>query len=416
MKSVNICQFYSEIVGVTEPWVVSAVDTDEIRRKVTIRIEYSKERIIACPVCADRTTYYDERVRILRYLDTCQYETVLEVHVPRIKCKKDGVQQIDIPFAEKHSRFTARFEMAVLMWLESSPISKVAENMKISWDEVDGILQRAVKRGINRRERIIVRNLGIDETSYRKRHQYVTILYDKDRNSILDVIDEHTAEALDTWFKSQKHCDLTQLESISMDMWDPYIKAVKENIPDWERKVCFDRFHIAKHFNEALDKVRRREHATLLKECGESPLTKSRYQWLVNSGKTDNRNGKRRNLLALSRLNLETARAWKIKEQAASLWDYIYMNVAETAWRKLLRWIKVCRIPEVIKVGEMVRNYFWGILNTIRLRVSNGVVEAVNNRIQHIKRVACGFRNRDRFRAAILFHYGNLNMSFAPTF
>jgi len=416
MKTETLCQFYSDIVGVSEPWEVTAVDTDDMNRKVTIRVEYCKDKIIACPLCADRTTYYDDRVRVLRYLDTCQYKTFLEVHVPRIKCKKDGVQQIDVPFAEKHSRFTARFERAVLLWLDNCPISKVAENMNLSWDEVDGILQRAVQRGLNRRKKIFVRNLGIDETSYRKRHKYVTILYDKDSHSILDVIHEHTAESLDTWFKTQKHCDFTHLDSISMDMWDPFIKAVMENIPNWEQKICFDRFHIAKHFNEALDKVRRREHSVLLQEYGKSPLTKSRYQWLVNSEKTDNRKSKRKDLLALSRLNLETARAWRIKEQASTLWDYIYMNVAEIAWRKLLRWISLCRIPEIIKVGQMVRNYFWGILNTIRLKMSNGVVEAVNNRIQHIKRIACGFRNRDRFRNAILFHYGNLNMSFSSTF
>ena len=415
METESLCQFYSEIVGVTAPWKVTAVDIQDFRRKVTIRIEHNKERIIACPICADRTTYYDERVRVLRYLDTCQYETFLEVHVPRIKCKKDGVQQIDIPFAEKHSRFTARFERAVLMWLDSSPISKVAKNMNISWDEVDGILQRAVKRGLNRRKRIVVRNLGIDETSYRKRHQYVTILYDKDRKCILDVLYDHTAETLGEWFKSQKHCDLSQLNSISMDMWDPYIKAVKDNIPGWERLVCFDRFHIAKHFNEAVDTVRRREHTDLLKCYGESPLTKSRYQWLINSEKTDNRKGKRKDFLSLSRRNLETARAWRIKEQAATLWEYMYMNVAESAWRKLLRWISQCRIPEMMKVGQMIRNYFWGILNTIRLKMSNGVVEATNNRIQYIKRLACGFRNRDRFKAVILFHYGYLNMSFSPT-
>jgi transposase len=95
-------QLYEDIIGVQAPWMVTAVIKDEIARKITVRIEYDREKILACPICARSSKRYDHRVRVLRYLDTCQYETFLEVHVPRIKCKKDGVQQIAIPFAEKH--------------------------------------------------------------------------------------------------------------------------------------------------------------------------------------------------------------------------------------------------------------------------------------------------------------------------
>ena len=402
--------FYKDIIGVSLPWMITAVTKDEISRKVTVRIEHDPEKILACPICAQRTKLYDHRVRVLRYLDTCQYETFLEVHVPRIKCKKDGVQQIQIPYAEKHSRFTSRFECAILMWLQSSPISAVAENFKLSWDEVDGIMQRAVKRGLERRQVKKVCDIGIDEVSYQKGHKYATIILDKNQDCVIDVLDDRKAETLETWLKTQKNSDLSALNSISMDMWDPYIKAVKGAVADAEDKIAFDRFHISKHINEALDKVRRREHAALLKMTGESPLSNSRFQWLINSNRSDNRKGKRKAFLSLTQLNLETARAWRIKEMANSLWDYLYMNVAEEAWKKLLWWISHCRIPEMIKAGKTIRNYFWGILNAIRLKATNGMLEAKNNSIQRIKRMACGFRNRDRFKNAILFHLGNLDL------
>jgi len=390
--------------------MITAVTMDEVARKVTIRIEHDPEKTLACPICAQRTKLYDHRVRTLRYLDTCQYETFLEVHVPRIKCEKDGVQQIQIPYAEKQSRFTSRFEMAIIVWLQSAPISTVAENFNLSWDEVDGIMQRAVKRGLERRKETKVYDLGIDETAYQKRHEYVTIILDKNRDCVVDVLNDRKAETLETWLKTQKISDLSCLGSISMDMWDPYIKAVKEAIPEAEKKIAFDRFHVSKHINEALDKVRRREHAELLKLTGESPLSKSRFQWLINSNRSDNRKSKRKEFLSLSRLNLETSRAWRIKETANSLWDYFYMKVAEEAWKKLLWWISHCRIPEMIKAGKTIRNYFWGIINAIRLKVTNGMVEAKNNCIQRIKRMACGFRNRERFRTAILFHLGKLDL------
>jgi transposase len=403
-------RLYEDIVGVAAPWVVTAVMKDDQTRKITIRIEYDREETLVCPVCGQSAKLYDHWIRKLRYLDTCQYETFLEVQVPRVKCKGDGVEQIAIPFAEKHSRFTSRFERAVMTWLQDSPISAVAENFNLSWDEVDGIMQRGVKRGLERRRQTKPKDIGIDETSFRKGHDYVTVVVDKEGGYVIDVIFGHDAEGVKGWFRGQKGCDFSELRSITMDMWDGYIKAVKESIAGWEELIAFDRFHVAKHFTEGVDKVRRREHGEFMKLLGESPLTKSRFAWLVNSDRTDNRSGKRRAFLNLSRCQLKTARAWRIKETASTLWDYVYMKVAEEAWKKLLRWISLCRIPEMIKVGKMVRNYFWGILNAIRLRETNGVLEATNGCIQRIKRMAYGFRNKDRFKTAILFHLGNLNM------
>jgi transposase len=112
----------------------------------------------------------------------------------------------------------------------------------------------------------------------------------------------------------------------------------------------------------------------------------------------------------LTRMNLKTARAWRIKEAASMLWNYTYMGVAKKQWEKLLGWISRCRLKPMIAVGKMVRRYFWGILNAIRLKVNNSMLEAKNARIQQIKKVACGFRNRERFRNVILFHLGGLDM------
>jgi len=406
-------QLYQEIIGVHSPWAVTSVTKDEATRTVTVRIEYTGEAAFVCPICGQVAKRHDHRKRVLRYLDTCQYETFLEVLVPRVKCSVDGLKQIAIPFAEKHSRFTSRFEMAVMLWLQSSTISDVAKNMHLSWDEVDGIMQRAVRRGLSRRESKPIIHLGIDETSYQKRHEYVTVLLDKSDGSVIDILQDRKAETLKNWLKMRENHGLGQIESITMDMWDPYIKAVRAVVPDWGKKVAFDRFHVSKHFNDGVDKVRREEHRSFLKEAGYSPLAKTRFDWLANSQRIDNRSTKRRCFLDLSRLNLKTSRAWQIKENANALWDYTYMNVAENAWKKLLGWISRSRIPEMVKVGKTVKNYLWGILNAVRLKTTNSMVEAKNARIQHIKNMACGFRNRDRFRNAILFHLGKLDMGFS---
>ena len=137
-------------------------------------------------------------------------------------------------------------------------------------------------------------------------------------------------------------------------------------------------------------------------------MTGTKYEWQKNASNIDNRS--RREFIALSRLNLKTARAWRIKETAAQLWGYSYRGSAEKAWRSLLGWISRCRLEPVKKVGRMLREYLWGVLNAIAARVSNAMLEAKNARIQWVKKMACGFRNRERFRLAILFHLGGLDL------
>ncbi|MBN2665401.1 MAG: transposase [Bacteroidales bacterium] len=103
-----------------------------------------------------------------------------------------------------------------------------------------------------------------------------------------------------------------------------------------------------------------------------------------------------------------------MKEAASMLWNFTYMGAAKKRWQELLGWISRCRLQPMIQVGNTVRNYLWVILNAIRLKVNNNMFEAKNTRIQRIKKIACDFRNRERFNTAILFHLGTLDFSPSP--
>jgi transposase len=127
------------------------------------------------------------------------------------------------------------------MWLTDAPISAVAFMFDLSWNAVSGIQGRAVERGLARRKKTTPEDIGIDETSYQKRHEYVTVVLDKGSNTVIDVLPDRKAETLDSWFKTQEMADLSALRSISMDMWDAFIKAVKANIGDAESIISFDR-------------------------------------------------------------------------------------------------------------------------------------------------------------------------------
>ena len=408
--SESLEEFYTNLLGITDPWEVIAIKRDSKTREVTAIVALKANLPLLCPICGALSKLHDHRSRRWRHLDSCNHKTIVEADIPRVECAEHGVKQVAVTWALKGSHFTAEFESTVLLWLKGDSISTVAENFRLSWDEVDGIMSRAVKRGLDRRQKTAPKNIGIDETSFQKHHQYVTVILDKDTDSVIDILDDRKAITLRTWFKTQEKSDFALLESITMDMWDPFINAVKKNFPDAENLIAFDRFHVSQHFGKALDKVRAEEHRGFLACNEQSPLVRSKYQWLTNSVRTDNRATRRKEFMQLTRLNLKTARAWQIKEAASTLWNYSYIGVAEKNWRQLLGWISRCRLKPVIAVGKMVRRYFWGILNAIRFKVNNSMLEAKNACIQRIKKIACGFRNRTRFKNAILFHLGGLDL------
>jgi len=252
-----------------------------------------------------------------------------------------------------------------------------------------------------------VKALAIDETSFQKRHEYVTVLYDRERDCVIDILDGRKKETLQRWLKDNQD-SLKELESVTMDMWDAYIGAVKETIPDAEEKICFDRFHVARYFTKAVDKVRAEEHRDYKAKYGTSPLTKTRYMWLRSKESRPEQTTK--DFAALACMNLKTARAWRIKESAGELWTLTDRKESEAAWRKLLGWTARSRLQPMIEVGRTIRNYLWGILNATVKRATNAKVESVNAIIQKLKVRACGFRNRARFKMAILFHCGKLSL------
>lgn len=398
---------YQQILGITTPWRVTGVELDLPGGKVTVSLSHGRSRF-RCPHCQADCAVYDHREKMWRHLDSCQLQTFIKASVPRVSCPEHGVVMADVSWSEHNSRFTALFEAFVIMWLEAATIKDVAIRLGLSWDQVDRIQARAVERGLARRNLEPVVHMGVDETSFRKHHEYITAVVDTGRNIVIDVLEDRRKATFKGWLQSLSPERVDAIETVSMDMYDGYINAVLEVVPDASEKICFDRFHVAQHFSKGLDKVRAAEHRALWATQGESILTSTKHAWLRNSQNTDNRT--RPHFMSITKMNLKTSRAWAIKETASSIWNYSYLGVAEKAWKKLFGWTCRCRLKPMIKAGNTVKNHLWGILNAIKHGVSNAAVESKNAGIQRIKKRACGFRNKDRFRNSILFHFGGLDL------
>lgn len=395
---------YARILGVAAPWAVTDVQLNDAKKAVEVFLEHRGD--IACPECGQVCGRYDARERRWRHLDTLQFQTILVAQVPRADCADHGVRQVPVPWAEGGSRFTALFEALVIDWLGEASISGVCRLVRLTWDEVDGIMKRAVARGLARRQLKPPTALGIDETSFRKHHDYVTVIADQ-TGAVVHVADDRKRAAVAAYLAKFTRQELAELRTVAMDMWAPYIRAVEAGVPDGASKIAFDKFHVAQHLGDAVDRVRRSEHRSL-HAAGDDRLTGTKHLWLTNRETWSD--AQRRKWAELRGGSLRTARAWAIKSTAMTLWNYTRRAAATKAWEQWYGWAIRSRLEPVRKVARMVKAHLQGIVNAVISGVTNARAEGLNSVVQWIKYTARGFRNRERFKTAIYFHLGGLDL------
>ena len=398
---------YARILGVESPWQVTEVELRLASGEVEVKVELSASARVLCPDCGASAARYDTRMRRWRHLPTCQYKTILAANVPRVRCPEHGVKTLQVPWSEPGSGFTALFESLVIDWLREASLSAVARQLSLTWDEVDGVLQRAVRRGLLRRQLKVPHQLGVDETSFQKRHEYVTVVADLAEGIVHYVADGHGKEALTSYYETWEAKELARIEMVAMDMWGPYIAATLDSLPDGETKIAFDKFHVAMHLGAAVDQVRRKENRALL-ERGDETLKGSKHLWLYHPERLPAKRAARFD--ALVGKALKTARAWMLKELAMEMWNSSDRQAAQQIFTAWYAWAIRSRLEPLKRVARMLRRHLQGILNAISSGVTNARLEGLNAMIQGLKRTARGFRNRERFRNAIYFHLGGLDL------
>jgi transposase len=333
-----------------------------------------------------------------------------------VECAEHGVGQVSVPWALPHGRFTALFERWIIDVLhETGTVSGAVALLGITWDEGWGVMDRAVRRGRQRKEAKVIEHLGVDEKAFRKGHSYVTVVCDIDKATVEHVADDRKADSLGAYLGGLSQKQLWGIKAIAMDMWDPYFKAACDHIPLAEFRVVFDRFHIMKHMGEAVDKVRRQEHRELKAAGGKDAekLTGTRYLWL--SGEENVPPEKRSRLRELVREVLRVGRAWAWKESLRDLWSYSTQGWVRRFFSDWYAGAIRSRLEPVKKVARMLKSRLENIVSYCRYPITNGVAEGLNSKIMTIKRKACGFANREHFKTAIYFHCGGLSLYPEPS-
>ena len=245
--------------------------------------------------------------------------------------------------------------------------------------------------------------IGVDEVAYGKGHKYLTLVYQIDAHCtrLLWVGKERTVKTFEEFF-DMIGSDLSgKIEFVCSDMWKPYLRVIRERCSN--ALNILDRFHIVAKMNVAVNDVRSAEARKLVADGYEPVLAKSR--WCVLKRRENLTSNQRFRLRDILKYNLQTVRAYLLKEQFQQFWDY---DSPTWAGKFLDQWIVLVmrsRIEPMKKVAKTLHSHRELILNYFRAKkqFSSGVVEGLNNKVKVTMRKSYGFRTF-RITELALYH------------
>jgi transposase len=376
-----------------------------------------------CPICHKRCKCYDTKnpqPRSWRALDwgATLVEVVYDTH--RIDCPEHGVLVADVPWAYPSSGFTKDFDLTVGWLAVYLPRSVVSEYMRIDWETVGRCVHRTLNDIEPERSRRLdnLVNIGIDETSYKKGHKYITVIVNHDTNAVVWAAQGHGKTVLESFYKQLSKEQLSSIKVVTGDGARWITDCVREFTPVCER--CVDQFHVVQWAMEALDEVRREvwneAYADVKQLKKEHPRGKGRpkeddpstaiiraakekAEEIKNSayalGKAPEHLTEKQQLRVqmIAENNNRLYRAYRMKEMLRLLLKIKDVDEAEATLKRWLWWASHSRIPAFKELYEKIKRHKQHILNAIRLGMSNARIEATNNKIKLIIRKAYGFRN-----------------------
>jgi transposase len=256
--------------------VTKVEETDEY---MLVHIDRLGQRLLRCGVCRHRCLEVHDirKEREWRDLSMRKLPMKLCYSPRRVECPRCGVRVEDFPWAEPWARVTSALANAAAKLARELSWQGTARQYGLNWKSVATIVKRAVAYGLKNRSRPPVHVIGIDEVSRRKGQVYLTVVYDLERRVLLWVGNDRTEEAVRPFFTQEmggRRCNTLQV--ICMDMWAPYANLVKQYAP--KAQILFDRFHIVKHLNEAVEEVRRSEMRRLMSVAAKKG-TKMAAKW-----------------------------------------------------------------------------------------------------------------------------------------
>jgi len=394
---------FRELVGVTSLVIEGArMLPDGLHLRVR-----SRWRRPRCGKCGESAPRYDRgRPRKWRHVGWGRTRVWLEGQPCRVSCRSCGVRTEQVPWAPHGSRFTFDFEELTAYLAQITDKTTVKTLLGIAWTTVGEIVDRVVNRRVNLTRLDGLRNIGIDEFSYRRRHRYLTTVVDHDRRQVVWAAKGHSTQTLDSFFAELGPERCAGIECATIDMAAGYIRSIDRNLPN--AQIVFDRFHVQRLASDAVDKVRREQLRELRGTQEGKKLFRSRFVLLKNPWNLT-RNEKSR-LSELQESNQRLYRAYLLKETLAQALDYKQPWRAERALRDWLAWASRSKLAPFVRAARTIRKHFDGVLAYVRHRLTNGIVEGFNNRLRMITRRAYGFHSARPLIAMLFLCCGGIRL------
>jgi transposase len=407
----NDKEFFYRVLGLSEPWQVEDVKLDLGGKKVEVRVAVKSGTKWAEDGKLLPIAGYEERR--WRHLDTMQLETIITARVPRVSWIEEGeegvkktTKMVRVPWAEPGSRWTLAFEaFAVQVLTACGSTNQAAEWLRLDWRSLNRIMERAVERGLARRNLKEIPYLGIDEKSFRKGHRYGSLVNDLDKGVVLEVVEERTTEAAVCALNTLPPDVLKNVKAVAIDMSAAYACAIDLTCPQAE--IVHDKYHVSALLGHAVDEVRREENARLMAR-GDMILKGTRYDWLFQP---ENLNDER--LLSFKKLvdrELKTSKAWHHRSLFTEFWNQSCVTSARRFFEQWFTHAVRSKLKPIVDVARTLLRHLPGLLAYITHRITNALSESLNSRIQTLKNNARGFHRFSSFRTRILFFLGGLDL------
>ncbi len=402
--SISQEELFRIALGLEKPWYIKTIEFKVEEKQLDLNIDFESGSKFPCPLCGKSGCHVHDTIdRTWRHLDFFQFKTYLHCRVPRTECDKCGIKQVKVPWARKSSGFTLLMDSLIVLLAQHMPVKTVADLIGEHDTRIWRVLEHYVQEARSNEDYSEVQSVGVDETSRAKGHNYVSVFVDLDNSKVIHVCEGRDSEAV-TSFKSDYEAHNGYAEDVTdfcCDMSPAYIAGIESNFQN--AAITFDRFHVMKLMNEAVDQVRREEQAH------NSGLKRTRYIWLKNP---ENLTGKQlKELGSLKDMRLKTSRAYEIKLSLRDFWDIRDPVLAQSYLKKWYFWATHSRLAPVIDKAKTLKNHWNGILNYVNTRINNGVLEGINSLIQAAKNSSRGFRSTKNFIITIYLRLGKLQFN-----
>ncbi len=394
-------------IGLQHPWKLNDVSfvNDANAKVLHLTIGFETGYQFADSEDGQPCKVHDTVERRWRHLNFFEHLCYIHCKVPRIISSSGQIRQVEVPWARAGSGFTLLFEAYSMMLIESEmPVNRVGKALGEYANRMWTIFNYWVGRAYSQADHSQVKQIGIDETSVRKGHQYVSVAVDMDTRRVIHAVEGKGSDTIKGFrdYLQKKDVDTEQISSVCIDLSPAYISGVQAYFP--QAHITFDRFHIKALLNKAMDQVRQAERKQ------HSRLKGHKYTFLKAPRHLSGRQAIERNELLEAYPQL--GQAYRLKELFDDFWT---MSDPEQAEGFLAFWCDMAReaaIEPFIKFAQTVQDHWNGILNYLQSKLTNGILEGINSKIQLAKRRARGYRNTTNFINMIYFTCGKLQFDY----